>query len=181
MASSESTGLYLGIDVGTGSARAALVKPDGSILASASQDTRLWRDPTDHRIFEQSTADIWNSICLAVREVVTRSKVSPKHIKGIGLDATCSLAVTNWEGEPITVTRGAHLGEPGERNVILWADHRAEKEADLINSTGSPVLDYVGGTISVRLLLPHAQLEPAAQEVSRFFHSSRWRSRRYSG
>ena len=180
MASSESS-FYLGIDIGTGSARAALVKTDGTILASASQETRMWRDPTDHRIFEQSTANIWNSICLAVQEVIARSKVSPKHIKGIGFDATCSLAVTSWEGEPIMVTRGAQLGEPGERNVVLWADHRAEKEADLINSTGSSVLDYVGGTISVRLLSPPARLVCAGQEVPRSDSSSRWRSRRYSG
>ncbi|KAI9466579.1 Pentulose kinase [Lactarius psammicola] len=153
MASSEPS-FYLGVDVGTGSARAALVRPDGAILASASQDTRTWRDPTDHRIFEQSTADIWNSICLAVREVVACSRVSPKHIKGIGFDATCSLAVTSWDGEPIAVTRGAQLGEPGERNVVLWADHRAEKEADLINSTGSSVLNYVGGTISLEMEIP---------------------------
>ncbi|KAI9448461.1 Pentulose kinase [Lactarius indigo] len=137
MASSESS-FYLGIDVG----------PDGTIVASASQDTRTWRDQTDHRIFEQSTADIWNSICLTVREVVARSKVSPKHIKGIGFDATCSLAVTSWDGEPVT------LGKPGERNVVLWADHRAEKEADLVNSTGSSVLDYVGGTISLEMEIP---------------------------
>jgi ribulose kinase len=168
MASSETT-FYLGIDVGTGSVRAALARPDGTILASASQDTRTWRDPTNHRIFEQSTTDIWNSICLTVREVVTRSKVSPKHINGIGFDATCSLAVTNWEGEPITVTRGAQLGEPGERNVVLWADHRAEKEADLINSTGSSVLDYVGGSISVRLLCATRSAKGAlAKEVSTF-------------
>jgi ribulose kinase len=151
MASLE-TSYYLGIDVGTGSARAGLVKADGTVLASASQDTKTWRDPTDHRIFEQSTADIWKSICIAVRKVISRSKISPKHVKGIGIDATCSLAVTNWEGEPITVTRGAQLGELGERNIVLWADHRAEKEADLINATGSSVLDFIGGTISVRTL-----------------------------
>ena len=146
-----SLGYYLGIDVGTGSARAALVKADGTVLASASQDTKTWRDPTDHHIFEQSTTDVWKSICTAVREVITRSGVSPEIVKGIGFDATCSLAVTNWEGEPIIVTRGPQLGEPGERNIVLWADHRAEKEADLINATGSSVLDYVGGSISVRL------------------------------
>jgi ribulose kinase len=148
MTSLENT-YYLGIDVGTGSARAALVKADGTVLASASQDTKTWRDPTDHRIFEQSTAVIWESICIAVREVISRSQISPKLVKGIGFDATCSLAVTNWQGEPITVTRGTQLGKLGERNVVLWADHRAEKEADLINATGSSVLDYVGGTISV--------------------------------
>ena len=144
--------IYVGIDVGTGSARAALVKTDGTVLASASQDTKTWRDPTDHRIFEQSTANIWKGICIAVREVTARSKISPKHVKGIGFDATCSLAATSWQGESITVTRGTQLGEPGERNVVLWADHRAEKEADLINATGPSVLDYVGGTISVRPL-----------------------------
>jgi hypothetical protein len=153
MASSE-TIYYLGIDVGTGSARAALVTADGTVLASASQDTKTWRDQTDHRIFEQSTDDVWRSICSAVREVIAQSKVSPKHVKGIGFDATCSLAVTNWEGESITVTRGHQLGEVGERNIVLWADHRAEKEADLINATGSSVLDYVGGVISVRRTFP---------------------------
>ena len=182
MASSEPS-FYLGIDVGTGSARAALARPDGTILASASQDTRTWRDPTDHRIFEQSTTDIWNSICLAVREVVARSNVSPKHINGIGFGATCSLAVTSWEGEAITVTRGAQLGESGERNVVLWADHRAEKEADLINSTGSSVLDYVGGTISVCLLYAiRSTRGTLAKRFPRFYYySSRWRSQRYSG
>lgn len=34
------------------------------------------------------------------------------------------------------------------------ADHRAEEEAKLINATGSVVLDYVGGTMSVSRLVP---------------------------
>jgi ribulose kinase len=141
---------YLGVDVGTGSARAALVKADGTVVASASQETKTWRDPTDHHIFEQSTTDVWKSICTTVREVIAQSGVSSKHVKGIGFDATCSLAVTTWEGEPLSVTRGSQLGDLGERNIVLWVDHRAEKEADLINATGSSVLDYVGGAISVR-------------------------------
>jgi hypothetical protein len=37
----------------------------------------------------------------------------------------------------------------GEWNIILWADHRAEEEADLINSTGEGVLGFVGKTMSV--------------------------------
>lgn len=47
------------------------------------------------------------------------------------------------------MTDGSDLGSLGERNIILWADHRAEKEADEINGTGSVVLDYVGGKMSV--------------------------------
>ena len=55
----------------------------------------------------------------------------------------------------MNVTGGDDLGSLGERNVILWADHRAEKEAEEINGTGSVVLDYVGGKMSVsRRCLP---------------------------
>jgi ribulose kinase len=61
------------------------------------------------------------------------------------------LAVTDLESnEPVSVTDGSDLGDPGERNIILWADHRAEQEADLINGTGSDILRYVGGKMSVR-------------------------------
>ena len=49
------------------------------------------------------------------------------------------------------MTEGSELGAYGERNIILWADHRAQKEAEEINATGSVVLDYVGGRMSVRL------------------------------
>jgi ribulose kinase len=59
--------------------------------------------------------------------------------------------VTDLDGRGVTVTEGSELGAYGERNIILWADHRAEKEAEEINATGSVVLDYVGGRMSVRL------------------------------
>ena len=140
---------YIGIDVGTGSVRASLVKKDGSIVASSIHHTITYRDPNDHRIFEQSTSNIWSSICAAVRDCLSSSETQPSAVKGLGFDATCSLAVSDFQGEPVVVTRGEQLGQYGDRNVILWADHRSEKEAELINSIGSVVLDYVGGVMSV--------------------------------
>ena len=87
----------------------------------------------------------------------------------MGFDATCSLAVTDRDGTPVSVSRtGAaseddeddkNLGrEGGEWNVILWADHRAEEEAETINATGEGVLGFVGKTMSVSsaLLSSHA-------------------------
>lgn len=140
---------YIGVDVGTGSARASLVKKDGTVIASSTQETMTYRDADDHRIFEQSTSNIWSAISTAIKKCLAESKVPGSAVKGLGFDATCSLAVTDLEGEPVTVTRGDQLGQLGDRNIVLWADHRAEKEADLINSTESVVLDYVGGTMSV--------------------------------
>ncbi|KAF8329937.1 hypothetical protein F5887DRAFT_1082160 [Amanita rubescens] len=69
------------------------------------------------------------------------AQVPPSSVKGIGFDATCSLTVTDANGEPVIVTRGDQLGQYGERNVVLWADHRAEEEAELINDTSSEILD----------------------------------------
>ncbi|ELU44151.1 ribitol kinase [Rhizoctonia solani AG-1 IA] len=140
---------------GTGSARAALVSPTGQLLASSTQATTTWRSDTDARIFEQSTTEIWKQICIATRECLATAKVSPSDVAGIGFDATCSLAVTNRQGEPVCVTGGKELGGTGERNIVLWADHRAEEEAGIINSSGAVVLDYVGGTMSVGPLLTY--------------------------
>ncbi|KAG6831901.1 hypothetical protein H0H87_003552 [Tephrocybe sp. NHM501043] len=145
---------YIGIDVGTGSVRASLVKKDGSVVASSTHDTITYRDPNDYRIFEQSTTNIWISICAAVKDCVSTSRVPPAAVKGLGFDATCSLAVSDFQGEPVVITKGDQLGQYGDRNVVLWADHRAEKEADLINSTGSVVLDYVGGVMSLEMEIP---------------------------
>ena len=44
-------------------------------------------------------------------------------------------------------------GEAGP-NIIMWMDHRAEKEAARINSTGHSVLRYVGGTMSLEMQPP---------------------------
>lgn len=139
---------YVGVDVGTGSARAALVTVDGTILAESTHATKTYRLEGDSRVFEQSTKDIWAQITSAVHDVLAESGVDKSDVKGIGFDATCSLAVTDSEGKATSVTPGSTF-EPGERNVILWADHRAEEEAKLINSTGSMVLNYVGKTMSV--------------------------------
>ncbi|KAG8711493.1 hypothetical protein FRC08_015818 [Ceratobasidium sp. 394] len=145
---------YLGVDVGTGSARAALVSSTGTLLASSTQATTTWRSDTDARIFEQSTTEIWRAIRTATRACLASASVSPSKVAGIGFDATCSLAVTDRSGVPVCVTSGEGLGGEGERNIILWADHRAEEEADIINKSGAVVLDYVGGTMSLEMEIP---------------------------
>lgn len=117
-------------------------------MAESTHNTKTFRLESDSHIFEQSTNDIWTQITTAVRNVVKGSGIDKNDVKGIGFDATCSLAVTDKQGNAIQVTPGSSYTE-GERNVILWADHRAEEEAKLINSTGSMVLNYVGKTMSV--------------------------------
>ena len=139
---------FLGVDVGTGSARAGLFDRTGAMLTVAKRDIALWHDGPD--IAEQSSDDIWRAVCAAVRQAVSTAAVSPDTIAGIGFDATCSLVVLGEGGRPLAV--GAHGDD--QRNIIVWMDHRATDQARRINASGHTVLDYVGGAISPEMETP---------------------------
>lgn len=83
------------------------------------------------------------------------SLVSPTSIKGLGFDATCSLAVFSHDtDEPVPVTGPNFSNDGNDRNVILWLDHRPIDETENINATGHNLLRYVGGTMSVEMEIP---------------------------
>jgi D-ribulokinase len=138
----------IGVDVGTGSARAGVFDLAGRMLASAKQDIRLFQAPG--AIVEQSSADIWSAVCTSVQSALALSGMSPDQVAGIGFDATCSLVVLGAGGRPLPVGPS----DDPERNIIVWMDHRAVAQADRINATGHDVLKYVGGRISPEMETP---------------------------
>lgn len=141
-------GYVLGIDVGTGSARAGVFTTDGRMVGADKCPTRIHRE--GGTIVEQSGEDIWRAVAKSVRGAVVASGVGPGQIKGIGFDATCSLVVLGEGGAPLPV------GDPDhpERNIMVWMDHRALAQAERINATGHRVLEYVGGRISPEMETP---------------------------
>lgn len=140
--------LFLGVDVGTGSARAGLFDAKGQMLASAKRDIAMWREPGD--MVEQSSSDVWSAVCGATREAVAQAAIDPRRVSGIGFDATCSLVVLGPGGAPLSVSRSGD----DARNIIVWMDHRAVDQAARINRTGHPVLRYVGNVISPEMETP---------------------------
>lgn len=146
--SSRESRYLLGVDVGTGSARAGVFDLEGHLVASASRELALYREAG--AIVEQSSDDVWQAVCGAVRQAVADAGVAPGRIAGIGFDATCSLVVLGDGGAPLAV------GPSGQdaRNVIVWMDHRAIEQAARINATGHAVLRYVGGRISPEMETP---------------------------
>jgi FGGY-family pentulose kinase len=76
-------------------------------------------------------------------------------VKGIGFDATCSLAVFSVDkDEPVSVNGPDFKNDSDDRNVILWLDHRPVKETQTINATEHNLLRYVGGTMSIEMEIP---------------------------
>ncbi len=139
---------YIGVDVGTLSARAGVFDSAGRLIASARRPIAIWRDPGE--IVEQSSEDIWLAATSAVREAVEASGLPPDAIGGIGFDATCSLVALDRDARPLSVSP---TGAP-ERDVIVWMDHRAAADADRINAGGHEALRYFGGRISPEMHAP---------------------------
>lgn len=137
----------LGVDVGTGSARAGVFDRTGRRLGSASREIRLWHPEPDFA--EQSSDDIWRAVVEAVRAALAAAGPGLE-VVGIGFDATCSLVALDAAGRPVSVSP---TGDDAQ-NVIVWMDHRAIPQADRINATGHPVLRYVGGRISPEMETP---------------------------
>ena len=138
----------IGVDVGTGSARAGLFDLTGHRRATAMRPFQMW---TPHPEWaEQSSDGIWNAVGEVVRQVLEDSGIAPEQVVGLGYDATCSLVVLDKDDRPLTVSDG---GE-NERNVIVWMDHRALEETERINAGGYDVLRYVGGRLSPEMETP---------------------------
>ena len=140
--------LVLAVDVGSSAARAAVVASDGHLLGRASHSFAVHRPVIDHA--EHSSDEIWAAVGHASRQSIADAGIDPQRIAGLAFDATCSLAMFDRAGGPVTVSS---TGED-RWNVIMWADHRALGEAIEMTATRHRVLDYVGGTMSAEMELP---------------------------
>lgn len=138
----------VGVDVGTGSARAGIFALDGRMISSAVHPIKIFRPAANH--VEQSSEDIWSAVCKCVREALETGKVDSQNVIGISFDATCSLAALDENDAPVTISTTGN----DEQNIIVWMDHRAEKQTDEINETKHRVLEYVGGKISPEQEIP---------------------------
>ncbi len=142
------TEAYIGVDVGTLSARAGVFDSAGRLIASARRPIAIWREPGE--IVEQSSDDIWRAATSAVREAVEASGLPPEAFRGMGFDATCSLVALDRNARPLSVSPT----DAPERDVIVWMDHRAVDDAERINAGEHDALRYVGGKISPEMHAP---------------------------
>ncbi|CAN1329690.1 FGGY carbohydrate kinase domain-containing protein [Linum perenne] len=171
--------LFLGVDVGTSSARAGVFDDKGKLLGTASSPIQIWKDGDT---VEQSSTDIWHAVCASVKSACSVANVAGREVTGIGFAATCSLVAVDADGAPVTVSWSGD----SRRNVIVWMDHRAVKQAEKINSFKSPVLEYCGGAVSPemqppKLLWVKENLPESWSMVFRWMDLSDWLSYRATG
>jgi D-ribulokinase len=139
---------FIGVDVGTSSARAGVFDERGALLATARHPITVWHEAGN--VVEQSSAEIWSACTAAVRLAMAEARLPPSAVGGVGFDATCSLVVLDAGANALTVSPSGEA----RRNVIVWMDHRAMAEARTVNDTQDDVLRYVGGSISPEMEIP---------------------------
>jgi D-ribulokinase len=171
---------FVGIDVGTSSARAGIFDESGNLLATARHPITVWHEAGS--VVEQSSAEIWAACATAVRAAMAEAALPASAVAGVGFDATCSLVVVDAAGYPLTVSSS---GNP-LRNVIVWMDHRAIAEARRVNEIKDDVLRYVGGSISPEMEIPKLlwlkrHLPSTYQSAGHFFDLADYFSFRATG
>lgn len=170
----------IGIDVGSGSARAAVFKKDGKMLGTASRATQTWHPQPDFA--EQSSTDIWRSVCYAVKNAVKQAGISPAAVAGIAFDAANSLAAIDEHDRPVTLSP---TGDDNQ-NVIMWMDHRAVAEAARLTRQGHTVIRYLGGKVSPEHAIPKMMwvkkhLPESWKRTARFLDLTDWLTYRATG
>jgi FGGY-family pentulose kinase len=134
--------LFLGLDVGTQSVRAALFDLAGSCRAFATAPLDTFHPhPT---WAEQDPAQWWRAIQTAVPAALAKAGCKAEDVAGIGLDCTaCTVLPCTQDGTPL-------------RHALLWMDQRAFREAEEISGSGDPSLKYVSDVVSPEWMLPKA-------------------------
>lgn len=111
---------YLGIDCSTTATKAILIDEAGAVVGVAASE---YPYETPKPLWSQQDPDLWwRATVQSIRQVVSRSGVSPQAVKGIGLTG-------QMHGLVLLDKEGAVL-----RPAILWNDQRTQAQCDEIRA-----------------------------------------------
>lgn len=170
----------IGIDVGTGSARAGVFSLKGRMAGTGAKPIKMWRPQQD--FVEHSSTDIWRSVCAAVKAALKQAGLTGADIAGVAFDATCSLVALDKDDKPVTVSPTGN----DDQNVIVWMDHRAMAEAAALTAQKHDVIRYLGGVVSPehqapKLMWLKKNLPAAWKRTRRYMDLPDWLTYRATG
>lgn len=120
-------GIWLGLDLGTQSARCVAVDGTGQVLATAARPLTSRRDGDRH---EQDPEEWWRALAAACREAL--AGVDVRRIRGLAVDGTSgTILLADDRGTPLT---------PG----LMYDDGRAAGQAPAVNAAGAAVWQELG-------------------------------------
>ena len=127
--------LLLGVDIGTQGTKTCLYRPDGTLVASAFEPSRLIEP--EPGAMEQDPDEIYGSVLRTVREVIEKSGVDAGDIAALGMDGQMA----------------GILGIDRDFNAVTpydsWLDTRCEDQIAFMRETaGERVIRITGAPVS---------------------------------
>jgi sugar (pentulose or hexulose) kinase len=120
MSTHDDTPLWVGIDVGTQSARAFAVAGDGSVAGRGTCELRSRRDSGRH---EQDPRDWWPAVAAASRAAL--AGVAPERVRGVATCATSgTILLVDRAGAPLTP-------------ALMYDDGRAAEQAARVSMSAT--------------------------------------------
>lgn len=136
------TPYVLGIDVGTQGLRSGIFDLNGNVVALS-----FYSYPEYHPRpgwAEQDPFDWWKAAQDTVRRCIREGEIRPEEVAALSVSASSC-----------TVLPVDRFGNPKYR-AIMWMDVRAFDQAERINATQNPILQYAGGHESSEWMIPKA-------------------------
>jgi len=123
-------GYFLGIDLGTGGARALVINEAGRVVGTATSEYPLM---TARPLWaEQNPEDWWQGVCAAVPAACQKAGIAAREIAAVGLSG-------QMHGAVFLDTRGEVI-----RPAILWCDQRTAAEcAEITERAGRQTVESV--------------------------------------
>ncbi len=113
----------LALDQGTGSSRTILFDKDQNIVGI--EQTELKQYYPKAGMVEQNPHEIWESQYLTAKTIITKYKIKPEEIAGIGIS----------NQRETTIVWDKNTGEP-VYNAIVWQDNRTADHCALLSKKG---------------------------------------------
>ena len=168
-AADRGSGVWVGLDIGTQSARALAVTTSGEVVGTGAQPLRSRRSGSRH---EQDPEKWWKAIAAAAAEAMRT--VPARAVRGVAVDATSgTIVLVDQKGSALT---------PG----LMYDDTRAAGYVDRINAAGERIwveLGYARMQPSWALpkLLWLLETDPQLCRGARLAHQSDFVNRRLVG
>jgi sugar (pentulose or hexulose) kinase len=156
--------VWVGLDLGTQSARALVVSASGGLVASGSRPLRSRRDGPRH---EQDPGAWWEALAAACRDAL--AGVAAERVHGVAACATSgTILLVDGAGEPLTP-------------ALMYDDTRADEQAQRVAAAGHALGHRVGAAWGLPKLLWLLEQDPAPAAGARLAHQPDVVARRLVG
>jgi gluconokinase len=148
---------YLGVDIGTTSAKAVAVSPEGVVLKRQSAPYAMQHTAPDRS--EQDPDEITRAVVRCINEVITSLQpFGPEMLSFSG--AMHSFLAVDERGDPLTP-------------AMIWADNRAGALAEKLRNSDEGVAFYRATGVPVHAMTPLCKLLWLRQEEPLVFSAAR--------